>query len=97
MSRLTDLIVMELRVTSFDEWMMMLAIKDESVGRTSNLIFLESLNFGLLGSRNDRVVSEKIARRRNLNHTTIDVFNGCHWCVNDISILNFRLIPNSRR
>lgn len=85
MSKLTDLIVVELGVVGFDEWMMVLTIKDESVGRTSNLVFLESLGFWLLGSRNDRVVSEKIARRRDVDYTTTDILNGCHWRFNDVA------------
>lgn len=57
MSKPTDLVVVQLGVAGFDEWVMVLAIKDESVGRTSDLFFLESLRFRLLGSRNDGVVS----------------------------------------
>lgn len=84
-------------MVGFDEWMMVLAIKDESVGRTSDLVFLKSLGFWLLGSRNDRVVSEKVARRRDVDHTTIDIFNGCHWRFNDVANLEVKIIPAARK
>ena len=72
-------------MSSFDDGMMVLAIKDEGVGRTSDFVFLRSFRFWLLSSRNDAVVSEEIARRRDLNHTTIDIFNRCHWRLNHIA------------
>ena len=90
MSKLTDLVVVELGVSSFDEWMMVLAINDKGIWRTSDLVFLESLGFWLLGSRNDGVVSEKVARRRDLNHPTTDIFNGCHWRCNHVADLGIR-------
>lgn len=96
MSKLTNLIVMELGVSSFDEWMMVLAIKDESVGRTSDLVFLGSFDLWLLGSRNDAVVSEKKARRRDLNNTTIDILNCCHWRLNHVANLGIRIIADAR-
>lgn len=97
MNKLTDLVVVKLRVTSFDKWMMVLAIKDESVRRTCDLVFLESLGFWLLGSRDDGVVSQKVPRRRDLNHTTIDIFNGCHRRINHIAYNEVRIIPDARK
>ena len=92
MSEPTDLIVVELGMSSFDEGMMVLAIKDEGVGRTSDLVFLRSFGLWLLSSRNDAVVSEKIARRRDLNHTSIDIFNCCHWRLNHIANTGINVI-----
>ena len=96
MSELTDLIVVELGVSGFDKGMMVLAIEDEGVGRTSDLVLLRSFDFWLLGSRNDVVVSEKKSRRRNLNHTTIDIFNRCHWRLNHIANIEIKIIPEAR-
>ena len=97
MSELTDLIVVELGMSSFDEGMMVLAIKDEGVGRTSDLVFLRSFGFWLLSSWNDAVVSEEIARRRDLNHTTIDIFNRCHWRLNHIANKGINVILDAIR
>lgn len=96
MSELTNLVVVELRVSRFDEWMMVLAIKNKSVWRTSDLVLLESLGFWLLGSRNDGVVSEEIARRRDLSHATSDIFNSCHWSCNHVADLKVNFIPDVR-
>ena len=96
-SKLTDLVVVELGVASLDEWMMVLAIKNESVGRTSHLVFFESLGFWLLGFRNNGVVSEKIARGRDLNHTTIDIFDGCHWRFNHVANLEVKIVSDARK
>ena len=48
-------------MVGFDEWMMVLTIKDESVGRASNLVFLGSLRFWLVRSRKDGIMSKEIA------------------------------------
>ena len=96
-SKLTDLVVVELGMASLDEWMMVLAIKNESVGRTSDLVFFESLGFWLLGFGNNGVVSEKIARGRDLNHTTIDIFDGCHWRLNHVANLEVKIVSDARK
>ena len=97
MSELTDLIVVELGMSSFYEGMVVLAIKDEGVGRTSDLVFLRGFGLWLLSSRNDAVVSEKIARRRDLNHTTIDILNRCHWRLDHIANEGINVIPDATR
>lgn len=83
-------------MSGFDEGMMVLTIKNESIGRTSDLLFLGSLSFRLLSSRNDAVVSEKIARGRDLNHTTIDIFNCCHWRLNHVANREIKKKPKAR-
>lgn len=82
---LTNLIVVQVWVLDFEKWMVMLAVKNESIRRPSYLSLLGILDSRVTSSWNNFGVPIIMTGRHDLNYPTIRVFEDSHWRLDEVS------------
>ena len=88
----TDLVIVKLWVLGFEQRVVMLAIQNERVRRTSDLGFARGPRLIFLGSWNDGVMPNRVTCRRNGNHATTLIFSESHRSFNQVACLRVSMV-----
>jgi len=81
---LTDLIIVQVWILRFEEWVMVLAVEDESIRWTSHFGFLAGLDLWITSSENDLIVAMIMMGRHYLDQGTIRILENHYWRLDEI-------------